>query len=78
MFVGESFTRQCGGNTAVYWWLNGKLTNVTGNLYQVDNATVDHNGTLQCTATDQKDSYVFLTFEIKVHSELMALSSSGT
>ena len=77
VFVGESFTRQCGGNTAAYWWLNGRLTNVTGNLYRVQNATVDHNGTLQCTATDQEKSHVLLAFEIRIHSESTTRSASG-
>ena len=75
--MGESFTRQCGGNTAVYWWLNGKWTGVTGNQYSVESATLDHNGTLTCTATDQDGSHTLVAFEIRIHGELMALSSLG-
>ena len=75
--MGESITRQCGGNTAAYWWLNGKLTGVTGNRYSVESATMDHKGTLMCTATDQDGSQALVAFEIRIHGEFTALSSLG-
>ena len=73
LYVGGSFTWQCGHNEAPYWWLNGRPTGVIGNQYRVVNATVDNEGTLSCTTTDEAESPI-LTFEVKILSEWKSLS----